>query len=393
MMKENPQADMMLRRAAIDLDLSDSEAVQKEKEYQKEQKSLWNRVMRRIRPNHAQWTRQDALYNIDHNPDLGLPLKAFEAINDPQKTAQTLASEELKAQGVDEKIAQRAQPILEAIGVESYKNYDEYDPNKDEEYFQFYLKKEKKSKAKSLGRKLFPPELIDIEKTARADWSYADPDQKMPFVREQAIENASKAGIAHAPELVAAITGEAKNPQELLAELSLADLIKQVKKNLPAMTADQSFNPDLVKTLLSNIIHDKSNWLDDAEIQIIESIMNKEEIKSHDHDKDVDALMIVGMGIHVSWSAFQGPRSVVDQKELFDQAQEDKEVMMGPDFARRYSNLRVIRPVNRTFAQMQVNKFKEGYGENNDYEKGMSMAIFEILKDLINIGLPENTAA
>ncbi len=153
-MKENPEADKKLRMAAIKLDLSDSESLQKEKEYQAEEKKFWNRILRRIRPNHAQWTRQDALYNIDHNPEMALPLKAFEAINDVTKTAQALASEELKAQGVDEKIAQKTQPILEAIAVESYKNYTEYVPDKDEQYFQFYLNKEKNKKVSQINRKL-----------------------------------------------------------------------------------------------------------------------------------------------------------------------------------------------------------------------------------------------
>jgi hypothetical protein len=215
----------------------------------------------------------------------------------------------------------------------------------------------------------------------------------LPFVREWAIENASKAGIDNAPELVAAITGESKNPQELLANLSLADLINQVKKNLPAMTADQSLDIDVVRSIILDLAHDKGNWLESHEAKIIESILSKGETRSREHDVDVQALMIVAMGIHVSWSAFQGPRSVVDQKDLFDQALKDKEIMTGYDFAKRHSKLRVLRPINRTFAQMQVNKFKEGYGEDNNFEKGMAMAIFEILKDLINIGLPENAVA
>lgn len=375
--------------AAIRLDLADSESLPKEKEYQAEQESLWNRILRRVRPNHAQWTRQDALYNVDHNPDIAMPLKAFEAVNDAEKTAQALASEELKAQGVDERTAKKTQPILESIAVESYKNYVEYDPSKDEQYFQFYFLKEKKLKVRQLGRKLFPLELDELQKIFKADWDRGKPEQKMPFVREWAIENASQAGIKYAPELVREITGETKDPQELLANLSLNDLIKQVKKNLPAMTADQSMNIDLVRQELLRLVHDKSNWLEDNEIKIIESILSKPDIHGRDHDRDVDALMIVGMGIHVSWSAFQGPRSIIDQKELYDRAQIDKQIMTGPDFTHRYSNLRVIRPVNRTFAQMQVNKFKEGYGDNNNFEKGLAMAVFEILKDLVNIGLPE----
>lgn len=388
-MKENPEADRKLRMAAIKLDLSDSESLQKEKEYQAEEKKFWNRILRRIRPNHAQWTRQDALYNIDHNPEMALPLKAFEAINDVTKTAQALASEELKAQGVDEKIAQKTQPILEAIAVESYKNYTEYDQDKDEQYFQYYLNKEKKRKVNQIGRQLLSFELFELRKTTKADWVHFDLEQKMPYVREWAIESASLAGINHASELVREITGETKDPQELLANLSLNDLIRQVKKNLPAMTANQAMNIDLVKQELSELAHDKSNWLEDEEVKIIESIVAQKETHGRDHETDVNALMIVAMGIHVSWSAFQGPRSIVDQKELFDRAQIDKHFMTGRDFAFRYSNLRVIRPVNRTFAQMQVNKFKEGYGYDNNFEKGMAMAIFEILKDLINIGLPE----
>lgn len=75
-MKENPEADRKLRMAAIKLDLSDSESLLKEKEYQAEENKLLNRILRRLRPNHAQWTRQDALYNIDHNPDIALPIKS-----------------------------------------------------------------------------------------------------------------------------------------------------------------------------------------------------------------------------------------------------------------------------------------------------------------------------
>lgn len=388
-MKENPEADRKLRMAAIKLDLSDTESLQKEREYQSEENKLLNRILRKIRPNHAQWTRQDALYNIDHNPDIALPIKAFEAINDAAKTAQALASEELKAQGVDEKTVGKTQPILEAIAVESYKNYTEYDQDKDEQYFQYYLNKEKKRKVNQIGRQLLSFELFELQKTTKADWVHFDLEQKMPYVREWAIESASLAGIHHASELVREITGETKNPQELLANLCLNDLIKQVKKNLPVMTANQPMNIDLVRQELLELVHDKSSWLEDNETKIIESILSKSETHGRGHDRDVDALMIVGMGIHVSWSAFQGPRSVADQKELYDQAQIDKQIMTGPDFANRYSNLRVIRPVNRTFAQMQVNKFKEGYGDYNNFEKGLAMAIFEILKDLVNIGLPE----
>lgn len=389
MMKNNPEADRKLRDAAVKLDLIDAEAAAKEKAYQEEEKSLWRRIMRKVRPMHGEWTRQDSLYNITNNPELALPLKAFESIDDPIKTAQILAQEELKAQGLEGRIAEQARPILEQIGQESYLNYTQYDPNKDEEYFQFYLLGKQKKFKKEQLRAPFSFEQSTMERNSRAEWAQMNVDQKMPTVREWAIENASAAGIKHAPELVSAILGEVRDPRELMANLSLDDLIDQVKRNLPAMMATQPFDREAIRSQVLALASDRSNWLDPEEVAIIEKILEQKAHKGKDHQKSVQALMVVGMGIHISWSAFQGPRSVVDQKELFDQAQVDKTEMMGRDFVRRYEKLRVIKPINRPFAMMQINKFKEGYGYDNNNDKGMSMAIFEILKDLINIGLPE----
>ena len=329
-------ANLELRKSARRMEVADDEAVVKEQEFKAEQNKWWRQILKKIRPSREETTtRQDVLDDLENIPDLAMPLRLVDVIEDKDGTAKVLADEELKAFNLSDDKEAEARKILEKIAQESFDQYHS-----------------------------------------------ADSDEG----RKEAVKDASEPGKEHATELIKAVLDEDYDAQYLVGKLTLDNLIDQILPNLQEVSQIAKKNLDMgkIKDAIQEFANDDKYFSGRDVLKVI-----------LDHQGDglnkdqSQALVVAATGVHVSWAAIQGPRTTTEQADRYVEMVSDRESTLGEDLAEKYSDLRIFRSVNRTFPVMQRNKYQEGLETDNDQDRAVALAVFEVLKDLVKIGLPK----
>jgi len=272
---------------------------------------------------------------LEINPDLTMPLRLVDVIKDRDGTAKVLADEELKAFDLSDDKEAEARKILEKIAQESFDQYDS-----------------------------------------------ADSDEG----RQKAVKDASEPGKEHATELIKAVLDGDYDAQHLVGKLTLDNLIDQILPNLQEVSQIDKNKLKLGK--IKGAIQEFANgdkYFSGSDV--LEAILDHQGDGLNDDESQ--ALVVAATGVHVSWAAIQGPRTTTEQADRYAEMVSDRENTLGEDLAEKYSDLRIFRSVNRTFPVMQRNKYQEGLKQNNDTDTAVALAVFEVLKDLVKIGLPK----
>lgn len=196
-------------------------------------------------------------------------------------------------------------------------------------------------------------------------------------------EKASEAGIEFADQLVKLVLDTEVSAKSLGEKVNLDNLIAMVIKNIPGLTTDL-FNRELLKQhIFSNI----PSWYEQSQKQIIEMILGRSESLSHTNDNpEVLALELAVIGVHDSWAGMQGRRSAWDENQQSQCAalNEEENLTLSPvQITQKYPGLRIFKPTFRPLAVMEQEKFLAGL-EENSIEKGLALAILEVLNDLVH---------
>lgn len=326
-----------IMQSALRMEKNDPDAEKMERKYKETaKKSSWlGKLLNRKRsPQGEVPTRDEVLSNLENNPDFIMPLELIDIIDDAKGTAKILADKELEALGVSDKIVEKAKPILELIAEESFLNYSQ---KEDEEG------------------------------------------------RSKAVKEASQAGIDHASELIKAITGQEESAENLASRVSLENLVDQVLPNLPMTETDkekfkkEEYDLESIKEEIITLAG-KTEWFDKSE-ELKQVLAVEEGLEA----SQAQALIIAVTGIHVSWEAIQGPRTTTEQKDLYDAMMEDRGKMKNNELVKKHSGIRIFKSANRTFPVMEKTMYLEVMKDENDKNKAVARAVFEVMKDLLQI--------
>lgn len=206
--------------------------------------------------------------------------------------------------------------------------------------------------------------------------------------RDQIIKQASLPGLRLADELVKEITHEANpvNAKTLLQHAGFPFLLESVKSALePADIPWDQLDIDQLKT---SILHaaETDQFAAPEKRSIVARLVASDEIST---DSQVLALKIIATGIHTSWSAIQVGRTLQESRTEAVELISEKKQMSPRELISKFSKLRVMRPVYRSFPVMQLSKFLEGSMNGGEFplENGVALAIYEVLKDLVQVEL------
>jgi hypothetical protein len=223
--------------------------------------------------------------------------------------------------------------------------------------------------------------------------------------RSEVIVNASVPGIQRASRVVSAALQENMQASDLLTKMHLIDLFQMVGISL------KMDMPEPTKEMLVEIAGYISEYTDGKEgeyitarqKQIIRYLLRSvigeeqfsiEEILDQQLDEKQDAAAFAdAAAIHLSWSAIQLGRTRKQQQQRYQEMMVARAAGMPiEELEKNFSDLRMFKAQFKSFAEMVWRMFYEGYlykGENN-LNRAIARAIFEILKDLVQVDLPED---
>lgn len=201
-----------------------------------------------------------------------------------------------------------------------------------------------------------------------------------------AISDASVSGLRMADTLVAEILlGQQISARELLNQAGFPFLLETAHRSLQSFDIDwRTLNFRAIQDAVITAANEDSSPEKRA---IVEQMVQNNAVLSPDKNT---ALQLVATGIHDSWAAIQLERTVRESHlQALDMIADKAQGTLTPqELIAKHGDLRIMRGVYRSFPEMQRSKFLDGSAAaNNPTENGIALSMYEVLKDLVQIGL------
>lgn len=204
--------------------------------------------------------------------------------------------------------------------------------------------------------------------------TYSRPDDK------QATEDASRAGINSAEELVRVIMSEEVNVKDVLNKISLEDVIEMIALSLPDLDINLIDRDALKESIKENF----PSWYDDEarrkHKEQMEEFCSRDRIASP--EERVAARYVVSL-IHASWAGIQGRKTAWDADQVamdIDFSKDSEELFEEYQELEERAKPRIFRAVFRRMNDV----IKESFANGSDFTDAVAKAAAEVIKDIVN---------